>query len=420
MAISAGAIWRVRIGGSNTLCSGLFDPTIAGAGTDYTEQDTAQLALTDLASATPYTTITSATGGFTAAMIGNGIYIASGTGFTAGRYVITAVTNTNTAVIDRACAASAASGGVAKVGGALATLIGISTSAPYSAVAGNTVLIRGQGLNDPVDIDYPTSGLIANAEFTYIGYNGRPKVGHNGALFNGSNGVHLVNFSFVQTGGTYTNLGVITSGGASLAENCVFDQSGFDAIQATNVSLLNCSFVNTGAQTLGTQPSIKITNVVSCFIKNTLIKDQRATGVLLDAYLSYISDSIIQNCSSNGIEITATTGLYSASIGMQNCTIYGNVGHGVVINKPYMSMKNNVIAAHSTAGKHGLYWSAAPSGYAREYARTSRSNFYGNNSNSNEPLSSLDTTIDPQFANAPVDLTPTNTALRIIGGVGAL
>jgi len=29
-------------------------------------------------------------------------------------------------------------------------------------------------------------------------------------------------------------------------------------------------------------------------------------------------------------------------------------------------------------------------------------------------------TLDPQFANAPVDLTPTNIALRLIGGVGAL
>ena len=113
MAISAGAIWRVRIGGSNTLCSGLFDPTVDGAGTDYTEQDTAQLALTDLASATPYVTVTSAAGGFTAAMVGNGIYIASGTGFTAGRYIITAYTDTNTVTLDRACAASAASAGVA-------------------------------------------------------------------------------------------------------------------------------------------------------------------------------------------------------------------------------------------------------------------------------------------------------------------
>jgi len=45
--------------------------------------------------------------------------------------------------------------------------------------------------------------------------------------------------------------------------------------------------------------------------------------------------------------------------------------------------------------------------------------FYGCTSNTNVTALTT-TTLDPQFANAPVDLTPTNTALRVIGGVGAL
>ena len=94
----------------------------ARGGTDYTLQDAAQLALTDLAatSASGWLTLTSVTGGFTAAMVGNYIHIASGTNFTAGWYEVTVVTNGNTVTVDRACGATAdASAGVGKLGGAM-------------------------------------------------------------------------------------------------------------------------------------------------------------------------------------------------------------------------------------------------------------------------------------------------------------
>ncbi len=120
MALHADTVWEMRTTGSNTN-GGLFYDRDPGTSVDYSQQAAAQLALSDLAMVTAGTTLTSATGGFTAAMAGNGIYIASGTNFTAGWYEITAHTDTNTVTLDRdATTGSNGSSGVGNVGGAAA------------------------------------------------------------------------------------------------------------------------------------------------------------------------------------------------------------------------------------------------------------------------------------------------------------
>jgi hypothetical protein len=113
MAIHAGTHWEVRTTGSDTNGGG-FSATIASAGTDYSQQDSAQLSVTD-AACSGTTTLTSATGGFTAAMIGNLIYLSSGPGW----YTITTFVDANTVTLDRV--GPSATGMTANVGGALAT-----------------------------------------------------------------------------------------------------------------------------------------------------------------------------------------------------------------------------------------------------------------------------------------------------------
>jgi hypothetical protein len=136
MALAATTVWEVRTTGDATNGAG-FNASQTSAGTDYSQQDAAQLALTDLACASN-TTLTSATGGFTAAMIGNLIYIASGTNDAPGYYEITAYTDTNTVTIDRTCATGGnMTDGVGKVGGATNHP---QTIAP-SVVAGNTIYV---------------------------------------------------------------------------------------------------------------------------------------------------------------------------------------------------------------------------------------------------------------------------------------
>jgi hypothetical protein len=104
-----------RAGGASTN-GGYWDS--AGGGTDYTVQDAAQLSLTDLTTDGAGTGLGSVVGGFTAAMVGNSINIASGTGFTPGFYRVTAYTSSNLVTIDRSAGAGA-SAGVGSLGGAL-------------------------------------------------------------------------------------------------------------------------------------------------------------------------------------------------------------------------------------------------------------------------------------------------------------
>lgn len=422
MAINATALWRVRIGGNDSN-GGAFDSSIVGAGTDYSDQDIAQLTLTDLATAGASAAVTSATGGFTAAMIGNAIYIASGTNFTAGTYFIVAVSSTNGATLDRACSTASGSGGTGRIGGAHAS---ITRSSSVGAVAGNTVLIRGQGSNDPVDTDYFYSGAgftPANGS-TYVGYNGRPKIGHPGRMFATSYNLAIKNLSFVQTAGTYTTSGVLSGAGAGgiYAENCVFDQAGFDAIQVNQAVVSRCSFINTGTQVAGTSYAYSNLAVsISAAVLNCHFKDLRGGGIRADPSTTIVGN-IVQNCGSHGINYSALAlGVnYSSAVGVVGNTVHGNKGHGIVLNNALALCADNLITGHTVPGTNGLFYSADPGQYGRNFARTARNNFYGNAANSNYALSAIDTTIDPQYVNAPTDLTPQNTALRYLSGVGSL
>lgn len=128
MALNAATVWEVRGSGNNNNGGGWHDA--GGASADYSQQDAAELSVAD-AVANGTTTITSATGGFTAAMNGNIVYI-----LTKGRYEICGCSDTNTITVDRNVAAG--SGLTANVGGAVADLEEIDSI----VVAGNVIHVK--------------------------------------------------------------------------------------------------------------------------------------------------------------------------------------------------------------------------------------------------------------------------------------
>src|SRR5271166_746827 len=161
MAVNATAVWRVRPSGSNTNGGG-YDSGIAGAGTDYSQQNTAQATGT-LGTAAGTTAFSDAGGAFTAVMIGNALWIASGAGFTAGAYFITGYTSATAITLDR----SPGTGTVANwaVGGAWAdpsTRFDTSSSPASPVVAGNIIYVLGSGTPNPAsytyDYDITTAG----------------------------------------------------------------------------------------------------------------------------------------------------------------------------------------------------------------------------------------------------------------------
>ena len=153
-AIAAATVWEVRTTGSSNNGGGYF----SGGGTDYSQQDAAQLSLTDLANLSASTTLTSATGGFTSAMVNNTIYIASGTNFIVNYYQITAYTDTNTVTIDRTANATLdASAGVGYVGGAL---ISLNTAVGTAAVSSNTIHVQSGTYAETVTFNSAKDDLV--------------------------------------------------------------------------------------------------------------------------------------------------------------------------------------------------------------------------------------------------------------------
>jgi hypothetical protein len=246
MAITADAQWWIRTDGNDLNGAG-YDSTISGAGTNYCDQAAAQLTLTDLAtSGAGSTTLTSATGGFTSAMVGNAIQIVSGTNVTNGYYFVTGYGSSNSVTLDRAPdnGGGGISAGNGKLGGAWASpefVIGTAaTTTPSPLLAGNTVNVRGSGTDNPSSPDYTfsnyrtlTSGTSSNY-IKFIGYNGRPHIRGAGNLILYTTNYHWYrNMKFSAGGSSFASSHPMVS--LCHITNCIFDQNGYGGHCAGNL-----------------------------------------------------------------------------------------------------------------------------------------------------------------------------------------
>lgn len=119
MALPSGMVWEISSTGGSVYNGAGFTDLNPGTSVDYSQQDAAQLTAGDYAtSGAGIAVLTSATGGFTAAMEGNVICLRSGSNFVTGHYQIVTYTNNNTVTLDRSPTPSGAgSGGIGNVGG---------------------------------------------------------------------------------------------------------------------------------------------------------------------------------------------------------------------------------------------------------------------------------------------------------------
>ena len=341
MTVQATAQWWVRTDGDNTNGGG-YDSGISGAGTNYSDQASAQLSLTDLATASVgSTTLTSATGGFTAAMIGNAIQIVSGTNANAGFYFITGYTDTNTVTIDRSCdsGSGGVSGGSGKLGGAVAGLEMFSTHPSHTSYAptarGNTINIRGSGSENPSTPDYTLTGQYSimylpastNEHIMFRGYNGRPHYRcspSSGCMFYNQRGVNLKNIRISANGTTNATIGIFHGqDNSNSAVDCVFDQNGHNTRLLNRVTAYGCSMINTGAATSGLTYTVQYSDLYNCMLDNvsggiytrgqdvvnSVITRIASYGIYTyqvdgDAYLARIMNNLISNCTGDGITTT--------------------------------------------------------------------------------------------------------------------
>jgi hypothetical protein len=364
MSINPTAVWRVRKSGSN-MNGGGYDPSISGAGTDYSQQDTAQLALSDIACSNT-TAISSVTGGFTSAMVGNAIWITGG-GATAGAYFLNAVSGPNNATVDRSPGTISAGSG--NVGGGWADpWTNVVSTCVYP---GNTVYIQGAGTNTPTVDDYSIGGHVnsvgdtVNGNINYIGQNGKPRLGGGGLMYFYTGYNWFSNIYFAANGTNYGSYGFMHDGGATYNGtnyliDCVLDQNGHDICMIQGAwFVLRCEIFSRIAasgssyavigQNFGTQ-------ILFCNIHDTV-----GHGVQLDNHLgNHISDSIIARCNGDGLTFSGSyQGTDGGGNGADNVTIDGNAGHGVnFIDANGLQeaiVINCIISNHTGSGKYGIY-----------------------------------------------------------------
>ncbi len=422
MAISAATNWYIRAAGDE-LNGGGYDSTISGAGTNYCDQDAAQLSLTDVVTVGT-TTVTSVTGGFTSAMIGNCIRIAGD-----AYYFITARASTNSITVDRATGTG--TGQNARVGGAHASLVSYSNGGsglptPLIATplaAGHIINIRGSGSSDPSSVDYdfsagywtfPAGDGTVNGAIQLVGYNGRPLIGHCGLLFydagTASTYWRLDTLKFKQTVSTYSTYGAAGIKYGVTVVNCIFDCNGVDGVGVTAAVVVNCEFRNSGSAATGTDghPAIQIGQAyflgLSHLIFGNYIHGWRSNGIddiaLTTGLLGSIGFNIISGCGLNGIRLLGTS--YSGSI--YNNTIDGNGSAGVVLANALAmcsSIYNNIF---SNNGGYGLDFTVNLAGDDRIAANgfSGHNDYYNNSSGArnNRSASPGDLALDPQYTNA--------------------
>lgn len=307
-------------------CATVASPT-AGTGTvDYTQQNAAQIAYTDLVIGATTTQLTSAANPFTANLVGNIINITNITGFTAGFYQIVSVAG-GTATMDRLVGVAASFGGVGDLGGALATLSKLSGA----MVGSNKAFVQG-GTYSTGNLTFSQSVVPAATvpPSRLIGYStirtdkGKPQINFTTASGNQinitGNGWIVRNLSINGNSGTGI---LLTMSSYSTLDNCKLTQFANKAFSNTSVSnfVTNCEFTSSVMNTASSA-------IVTSFAEYNYVHDLtpgQASGINLNS-----GGSAIGNILAN---ITGGAGSYGIYGNQQNIiannTIYNVTGSGV-------------------------------------------------------------------------------------------
>jgi hypothetical protein len=376
MAVNATAFWRVRPSGNNANGGG-YDSAISGAGTDFSKQNSAQVAFngTTVRATTAGTSNVITLVGYsaTAADIGNCLNITGGTNFITGFYFITAQGGT-TWTLDRNCTSGAGAAMTGNMGGGWADpFTNMTSSGPV--VAGNTINVLGSGIPNPSSyvFDYTVSsvgtlvgGSTSNGMITwqndpdtpsYKAYpdttGGMPTVKISATTFNSISQVNIFGFWWIAN----TNSLILING---LQNSCfignVFDVFGFTSCvfsQGGNPSqsFIGCEFFSsTGTGGV----SIVIGMGSNCLVMGCNFHDLPATS---NCMIQCDGGAIINNIfAKNGASASAIR-VTSQGCTVANNTIDGNGSHGIGINSSGIvgsQVFNNIITSHTAGGASGI------------------------------------------------------------------
>lgn len=371
MAIATNTDWEIRTTGVSTNGGGFKDLN-PGTSVDYSQQDAAQLALSDISITTK--DLTSVTGGFTAAMVGNVIFLDGG-GATTGWYQIMGYTDTNNVDVDRN--PGNGTGTTGNVGGAWIFDV-VYTNAFFSST--NKASYDICHVKSGTYTNFGTSGAntIAKSYMRMQGYDatrGDQPTGNARPFLSTGNNVSYINWSgsygqmeYMRIDSTYssgTTPTISSTGVFFVIRNCKITRSGFtDAyghrMQSAWSRAIACEYENT------TGYGLQITQE-GCCAEWCYAHDSKygITTSSSNAKGITVENCIIDTCSSLGISLyfggrVLNTTIYNCLTGVQFTSFYGFVvntiihtcGTGIYGNEEVYS-DNNCLYNNTTDRSNG-------------------------------------------------------------------
>lgn len=354
-AIDAATVWECRQGATaNNVNGGGFFDRNPGTSVDYSQQNTAQTSwvsggadqTNDLAtSGAGVTTLTSAAGGFTAAMAGNVIHITAGTNFQAGWYEVTVFTDANTVTLDRTpSSGGAGSSGTGYLGGSMSLNSTLDDDFFEQLVAGNTVYIKDE------DSDFALGENIALTK-------------------DGTNALHVKFEGYKTTRGdnpTGANRPVIAAAANTLQfaqwwviQNIIVTTTNTDGFQITTDSIFrNCKSTNSGAATRDAFTIGGNSRILDCegISTNGNAISPTSSAMMISCYLHdstngvitasglYILNSVIDTISATGVNMS-----FTGNNVIVNSVIY-NCADGIKMNFGFNNVFINNIIDSCTTG----------------------------------------------------------------------
>lgn len=353
MALSANTVFEVRTTGSNTNGGGF----VTGAsGTDWSQQDTAQYAVTD-AVTNGTTTITSASASFGTDVVGNILYIAGGTGSITGNwYQITARGSATSITVDRSTGLTTGTGATLNIGGALLTI----AQAESIMQAGNVTWVKSGTYTITASINFDCGNTLPNGTPSYIlGYDatrgdnptgtGRPLISSTTGALNPMVRVNVgprvfANFRLDGNDNAVTGIAIGDTNyvrGANIT-NCKVERCTTRGINGNSAAwwgaITGCEVTDL---TAGATAGIEWGFCVGCYVH-----DSPGTGFLNPISLAY---SVADTMGGDGIK---AGGLNHPSQ-ILNCVSAYNTGDGLDATDTYKSLcqiSNNIFVGNGGYG----------------------------------------------------------------------
>lgn len=412
MAISSSCVWEVRATGNNQNGGGFVT---GSSGTDFSQQDAPQFALTGVTTSGAGAVFLSASAA--SSMVGNICQVISGTNFTTGLFQIISVVVGVSVTVDRNICTGAGTAGVINIGGAFGTVqFGIDAI----SVADQITYVKAGTYTVATTLTTPNVSS-SNYQTSIIGYSttrgdlGRPTLNVSAGI-NGINlnqiGWKFENFEVV---GTTSAIGINATGAYCAVSGCVVSGCATGIFLSSSSGVLfNCGV--TTATTAGFSIG-GATRIISC----------TAYSNTCPGFTTASADVTFLHCASINNTGASSDGFFNSSFGavFDSCFAYGNGRDGIRLTLSYAMSIGGVLVNCLLAdnGGYGLNWTSVPT--ARKNTPAMGSNGFWSNAlgafnnyvsqSTDVTISGTDPTNDPFVSKATGDF-----ALNDVVGAGAL